>query len=77
MDTNALLISSIVATCVVLYTRFNKTDDKTDASPPSYGKLTVMYIFTFGIVYMLYVLSTDTNDNNQMLDNIKTGEPPF
>ena len=75
MDMNALLISSIVATCVVMYTRFNKTDDK--MGTPSYGKLTIMYIFTFGIVYMLYVLSTDTNDNNQMLDNIKTGDPPF
>tara|TARA_B110000483_G_scaffold108259_1_gene131948 strand:+ start:251 stop:484 length:234 start_codon:yes stop_codon:yes gene_type:complete len=77
MDMNALLISSIVATCVVLYTRFNKTEDKTETGTPSYGKLTIMYIFTFGIVYMLYVLSTDTNDNNQMLDNIKTGDPPF
>lgn len=77
MDTNAILISSIVATCVVIYTRFSKPDDKGDAGTPSNSKLVVMYVFTFGIVYMLYVLSTDTNDNNQMLDNIKTGEPPF
>lgn len=75
MDTNAILLSSIVATCVVIYTRFNRRTDK--SPPPSSGKLILMYIFTFGIVYMLYVLSTDTNDNNQMLDNIKTGEPPF
>lgn len=75
MNTNAILLSSIVATCVVIYTRFNKITD--ESPPPSSGKLIIMYIFTFGIVYMLYVLSTDTNDNNQMLDNIKTGEPPF
>ena len=77
MNINALLISSIIATSVVLYTRFTKAEDKTDSSQPSNGKLVMMFIFTFGVVYMLYVLSTDTNDNNQMLDNIKTGEPPF
>lgn len=37
----------------------------------------VTFVISFVVVYMLYSLVYDTNDYNQVLTNIKGGEPPF
>jgi NADH:ubiquinone oxidoreductase subunit 6 (subunit J) len=73
MDVYAVGISTLVATLVTLYTLYS---DRKDAQK-SKRQYAIVFCTVLIITYMLYVLCTDTNENNQMFDNMKGGEPPF
>jgi NADH:ubiquinone oxidoreductase subunit 6 (subunit J) len=73
MDVYAVGISTLVATLVTLYTLYS---DRKDAQK-SKRQYAIVFCSVLVITYMLYVLCTDTNENNQMFDNMKSGEPPF
>ena len=52
-------------------------NQETEKNKKDNVQIIVTFIITFVIVYMLYSLIYDNNDYNQVLSNIKGGEPPF
>lgn len=72
-DTNGLIIALISGMILGYYSYdTQKKDNKLD-----YTKILTIFTVTLLIVYMLYTLIMDTNENTQVLNNIHHGEAPF
>lgn len=65
------LFFSAVFTMYILYENKN-TEEKKDNM-----QICILVIMSFVIVYMISNLVIDSNDDKQILNNIKLGEPPF
>ena len=75
MDVYATAIALLIA---ILAGGFAARSDRDDPQKtPQYGNAVGVSVVVFVVVYLIYTMSTDSNDNAGMLDNIKTGEPPF
>lgn len=72
-------IGLLIAICVSLFVSsvmmYNQKNNK-EATYDS-KQIIVIFVITFIIVYLLYILITDVNDNDEIFNNIKAGEPPF
>ncbi len=65
------LFFSAVFTMYILYEN-KKTEEKKDTM-----QICILVIMSFIIVYMISNLIIDSNDDKQIMNNIKLGEPPF
>ena len=65
------LFFSAVFTMYILYEN-KKTEDKKDNI-----QMFILSVMSFIIVYMISNLIIDSNDDKQIMNNIKSGEPPF
>jgi len=65
------LFFSVVFTLYILYENKN-TEEKKDKM-----QIVILAIMSFIIVYMISNLIIDSNDDKQIMNNIKLGEPPF
>lgn len=65
------LFFSAVFTMYILYEN-KKTEEKKDNM-----QIFILSIMSFIIVYMISNLIIDSNDDKQIMNNIKSGEPPF
>ncbi len=65
------LFFSVVFTMYILYEN-KKTEEKKDNM-----QIFILCIMSFIIVYMISNLIIDSNDDKQIMNNIKSGEPPF
>tara|TARA_Y100000389_G_scaffold202642_1_gene248536 strand:+ start:3260 stop:3487 length:228 start_codon:yes stop_codon:yes gene_type:complete len=65
------LFFSAVFTMYILYEN-KKTEEKKDNM-----QMFILSIMSFIIVYMISNLIIDSNDDKQIMNNIKSGEPPF
>ena len=65
------LFFSAVFTMYILYEN-KKTEEKKDNM-----QIFILSIMSFIIVYMISNLIIDSNDDKQIMNNIKLGEPPF
>jgi isoprenylcysteine carboxyl methyltransferase (ICMT) family protein YpbQ len=83
MDYRGLLISIVIATCIVtLHVSMQKrkeSPDKGNVEEDKQSPTNTIIIFgvSFSIIYMVYVLINDCNDHAVVYNNIKIGEPPF
>jgi hypothetical protein len=74
MDLYGSIFALVVSLLTTIYTLKKNTDSENKVK---IGRTLVIFVTIFAIVYMLYVLFTDTNDTSQMFSNMKTGDPPF
>lgn len=65
------LFFSAVFIMYMLYEN-KKTDEKKDKM-----QIFILSIISFIIIYMISNLIIDNNDDKQIINNIKLGEPPF
>lgn len=74
MDTYAIALALLISIVAGAFATKSEQDDK---KRPNYGSAVGVSVTVFIVVYLLYTMSVDSNDNAGMLENIKTGEPPF
>lgn len=68
----------LFAACVItgyLAYKSNQTDDKSNKY--DFTQLVIVFAITFSVVLGFTKMVMDTNDDTQMMNNIKSGDPPF
>ena len=75
MNVYATVIALLMALVAGGFAARSDRDDQRKS--PQYGNAVGVSVVVFVVVYLIYTMSTDSSDNAGMLDNIKTGEPPF
>lgn len=71
------LFSAIAVTVIAMYKfKRNKDEEKKDKKG-EFNQLTMLFFVTFGIVFFISKMIIDSDDNKQILNNIKSGDPPF
>ena len=70
----SFLIALFFSTVFTMYTLYEnkRTEEKKDNL-----QICILTIMSFIIVYMISNLIIDSNDDKQIMNNIKLGEPPF
>lgn len=73
MNTNAIIVSFVISILFVVYMYFQQSEEnKKDTK-----QMTVVFVLSLIIIYMITNLIMDCNDDKQVMSNIKMGEPPF
>lgn len=73
MNTNAIIVSFVISVLFVAYMYFQQSEEnKKDTK-----QMTVVFVLSLIIIYMITNLIMDCNDDKQVMSNIKMGEPPF
>lgn len=67
----ALLISTLF-TIYMVYDNKKSNENKKDNI-----QIFIVFVMSFLIAYMISNLIIDSNDDKQIMNNIKIGEPPF
>lgn len=77
MDYESFVLPLLASTIITAYLSYksNQSDDKDNKY--DYTQLAIVFMVTFGVVYGFTKMVMDTNDDLQMMNNIKSGDPPF
>lgn len=77
MDEKSFLIAlfTAISVSVLAIYKFKKNED--DDKKSEFTQLSILFLVTFSIVFLISKMMNDSNDSKQMLNNIKYGDPPF
>ena len=77
MDDKCFLISLFTAIAVTVIALYKFKNNEINDKKSEFTQCTILFIVTFGIVFFISKMIIDSNDSKQMMNNIKSGDPPF
>lgn len=73
----AIIIALLLSIGFISYVVYkNKQEEDKDEKKDNF-QLMLMFLIVFTVLYMITKLILDSNDDKQVMGNIKVGEPPF
>lgn len=77
MDLESFTLPLLASTIITAYLSYKSNHSGDKENQYDYTQLAIVFMVTFGVVYGFTRMVMDTNDDLQMMNNIKSGDPPF
>ena len=73
----AIIIALILSIGFISYVVYKNKHEEDKEEKKDNFQLMLMFLIVFTVLYMITKLILDSNDDKQVMSNIKLGEPPF
>tara|TARA_Y100000994_G_C15637207_1_gene419649 strand:+ start:373 stop:606 length:234 start_codon:yes stop_codon:yes gene_type:complete len=77
MDDKCFIISLFTAITITVIALYKFKQNENNDKKSEFTQCTILFLVTFGIVFFISKMIIDSNDSKQMMNNIKSGDPPF
>lgn len=75
VQSTSFIVALLISTLFTIYMVYD--NKKSDENKKDNIQIFIVFVMSFLIAYMISNLIIDSNDDKQIMNNIKIGEPPF